>query len=140
MKTRYENRIRLLMLASSLLLLLTVVIPHHHHEDGMPCIFLWDNKSADDGEEGEEDCHHSCESNGHTIAFNAKSLQNQAAGTHDLALLLIPLYTLFDYINPPLPCSFDRAFDSERTLHAQSLFSIWVVEAAGFRAPPRTTI
>jgi hypothetical protein len=139
MKTRYEKMIRLLMLAAGLLLLLTVIIPHHHHEDGLPCIFLWDGGSEEDGE-AEGEAHHDCESNGHTLAFNTKSLQNQATETHDLALLLIPLYTLFDYINPLLPSPDDWVFDSERSLYAESLFCIWLVEAAGFRAPPQANI
>jgi hypothetical protein len=125
MKAKYVNIVRLLMLFASVLLLLTVIVPHHHHEDGIPCVSL-------------EECHsHSCEANGHTIAFNSNSLQNQSVETPDPVLLLIPLYTLFDYINPPLPFPDDWAFDSERTLHAESLFSLWVVEAAGFRAPPQ---
>jgi hypothetical protein len=50
--------------------------------------------------------------------------------------VLIPLYTLFDYITPSLPFPLNKASDSEKTLYAESLHSMWVAVAAGFRAPP----
>ena len=134
MKTRYKNRISRFMLASGLLLLLTVVIPHHHHEDGEVCIFMWDNGNADDEHDADE--YLSCECNGHTIAFNPALHQKHASEPNDLTMLLIPLYTLFDYITPPLPFPLSKVSDSEKTLYAESLYSMWITVAAGFRAPP----
>ncbi|MDR2810263.1 MAG: hypothetical protein LBB84_06870 [Tannerellaceae bacterium] len=135
MKTRYKNPIRYFMLASGILLLLTVIVPHHHHEDGEICIFMWDN-GHDDSEHGEDGGYQSCECNGHTIAFNSTLLHKHASEPNDLALVLIPLLTLFDYISPPLPFPLGKTSDAEKTLYAESLFSIWVSAAAGFRAPP----
>ncbi|MDR1344260.1 MAG: hypothetical protein LBJ39_02790 [Tannerellaceae bacterium] len=134
MKTRYESWVNRFMLVSGFILLLTVVVPHHHHEDGAPCIFLWENENAA-GDDGEE--HHSCECNGHTIAFNSTTLNKHASETHnDIALLLIPLYTLFDYINSSFPLPGDKVCDSDKTLHAETLFNVWAPVATGFRAPP----
>ncbi|MDR1356970.1 MAG: hypothetical protein LBJ58_04795 [Tannerellaceae bacterium] len=119
---------------SGCILLLTVVVPHHHHEDGLPCIFLWDTENTTGGD-GED--HHGCECNGHTIAFNSTSLNKHASETHsDIALLLVPLYTLFDYINSSLLFHGDVVGDAERPLYAESLYSIWAPVATGFRAPP----
>jgi hypothetical protein len=125
-----------MMLVSGCILLLTVVIPHHHHEDGTPCIFWWDNENKA-GADGEENHCHSCECNGHTIAFHSTSSQKQASETHDdPAWLFIPLHTLFDYINPPLPFPDDGALDFEKDSYAGSLYCAWLSAAAGFRAPP----
>jgi hypothetical protein len=121
------------MLASGFILLLTVTLPHHHHESGEICVFLWDNGDADDG----EDEHQCCACNGHTIAFNSVALHKHASETHDdLALILIPLYTLFDYIKSPLPVLNVNVPDTGKTLYAESLYSVWMPVAAGFRAPP----
>lgn len=125
------------MLVSGCILLLTVVVPHHHHEDGMPCVFFWEDSNAAGEDNGEAEEHHSCECNGHTIAFNSASLSKHASETHDnLSLLLFPLYTLFDYINPTLPLPGDKDTEAGKALYAESLHSVWAPAAAGLRAPP----
>jgi hypothetical protein len=129
MKTEYRKWISRLMSAAGFILLLTVLVPHHHHEGGEVCIFMWD-------EEDTEEEHQSCECNGHTIAFRSPSLQQQTSEIHDLALVLIPLHTLFDYITPPLPFPDSRMRDSGHILHTESLCRLWIAAAAGFRAPP----
>lgn len=123
------------MLAAGFILLLTVLIPHHHHEGGEVCVFLWDSEHQEDGHD-EDSERHGCECNGHTIAFNAASLHKHASETHDLALLLIPLCTLFDSINPPLLSPDSKAPGPGEDERAGSLFSLWIPAAAGFRAPP----
>lgn len=137
MKIRYTKWLRSVMLASGFILLLTVTLPHHHHEGGEICVFLWDG--ADSADDAEEDGEHrqSCECNGHAIAFNAASLHKHASETHDnLALVLIALYTLFDFLNPPLPTLAGNVSDAGKQPHAESLYSAWMPAACGFRAPP----
>jgi hypothetical protein len=138
MKTRRGKWINLFMLVSGCILLLTVVVPHHHHEDGTPCIFFWENENATDEGDGETEEHNSCECNGHTVAFNSTSLSSKhASETHDnLSLILFPLCTLFDYINPSLPFPGDKASKAEKALYAESLYSVWAPDASGLRAPP----
>lgn len=124
------------MLASGFVLLLTVILPHHHHEGGAPCLLLWNTEKTTDTQDTEEEHHHSCECNGHTIAFNSTTLQNHFHENQDLNLFLIPLHTLFDYVNSPLPFRGDRAFSSEGCIYIESQHSLWIPAAAGLRAPP----
>jgi hypothetical protein len=136
MKTKHRNRISRFMALMGFALLLMAILPHHHHEEGGICVFLWDSEHAKDCEE-EEGGLQSCECNGHTIVFNSALLHKQASEPHDLAfLLLIPLHTLFDYIHLPLPFLDDKAPGFERALYAESLYSLWMSAASGFRAPP----
>jgi hypothetical protein len=137
MRTRYEKWVNRLMFVSGCILLLTIIIPHHHHEDGSTCIFWLDNEHETDRCGGEDDHHHSCEYNGHMIVFHSTLLQKHASETHDdLALLLIPLHTLFDYINPLLLIPDDRMVDSAEDIRPESFHCAWMSAATGFRAPP----
>ncbi|MDR2389607.1 MAG: hypothetical protein LBD89_07475 [Tannerellaceae bacterium] len=135
MKTKYKDWISRLMLATGFFLMLTVIVPHHHHEDGEVCIFMWDH-DPDHDHDHENDTYQSCECNGHTLAFNSTLLHKHASDPNLFPPILIPLYTLFDYITPPLPFPPGKVFDAEKTLYAESLYSLWVSVAAGFRAPP----
>lgn len=126
-----KKLIRYFLLFTGLLFLLSVTIPHHHHEDGRSCYKLNIEHTTQDRAEGEAS--HDCICNGHTIAF---FFSNTGGVSNETDLLLFPIQTLFDQINPVAPAFTGALFLSTQAIYLESRHDIWIASASGLRAPP----
>lgn len=131
MRKDVKFEIRFFMLLSGFILLFSVIIPHHHHENGMTCIHIFSHHDHNDTHTHQHDCNCS----GHTIVFNSSILPGHSS-EQDIALLLMPLYTLIEYLHPPQETVLNSLFYSDRTVYVESLHDTWITVAAGLRAPP----
>lgn len=133
MKEKQRQWLRYFMLGIGMILLVSIVFPHHHHRDGKACYVPFLTEEAAEGDH--ETDPHDCGCHGHNLAL-FKSSPASAAPGNDLVLHPLPIAFLFDWVwsatSTLRKCSSERR---ERP-YIESLHGVWIVVAAGLRAPP----
>lgn len=116
-----------------IMMLIVPVIPHHHHNDGSIC--MKNDVPIEKGIHYDSNCNSHCCCNTGCIAthlFQKIPAQVQAL-THYNIPREIKLFTEPFLKTPILLCKTER---DETADYLESLHSIYIISAIGFRAPP----